>query len=152
VQLGWLFMAVSAALAADLPRPLPGISPKRHVCYRAPSAPIIDGRLDDRAWAMASWTEDFVDILGSARPASRFRTRAKVLWDDGYLYVAAEMEEPDVWGTLKQRDSVIYNDLLIAAHAITAGATLVTDNEREFSCVRDLVIENWLGSRPRETE
>jgi hypothetical protein len=106
----WLFIAASAARGADLPRPVPGTSPRHYVCYRAPSAPIIDGRLDDRAWAMAPWSEDFVDILGAGRPVPRFRTRAKLLWDDGYLYVAAEMEEPDVWGTLKERDSVIYND------------------------------------------
>ena len=50
---------------------------------------------------MAPWSEDFVDILGAGRPVPRFRTRTKLLWDDGYLYVAAEMEEPHVWGTLK---------------------------------------------------
>jgi tRNA(fMet)-specific endonuclease VapC len=36
------------------------------------------------------------------------------------------------------------NDLLIAAHALTLGHTVVTDNEREFSRVKDLRIENWL--------
>lgn len=36
------------------------------------------------------------------------------------------------------------NDLLIAAHALALGATLVTDNEREFSRVRGLKVENWL--------
>jgi tRNA(fMet)-specific endonuclease VapC len=36
------------------------------------------------------------------------------------------------------------NDLLIAAHALTLDLTLVTDNEREFSRVPDLKIENWL--------
>ena len=36
------------------------------------------------------------------------------------------------------------NDLLIAAHARSAGATLVTNNEREFGRVPDLRIENWL--------
>ena len=36
------------------------------------------------------------------------------------------------------------NDLLIAAHALALGATLVTDNVREFSRVRGLKIENWL--------
>ena len=36
------------------------------------------------------------------------------------------------------------NDLLIAAHALALGLTLVTDNEREFSRVPDLAIENWL--------
>lgn len=36
------------------------------------------------------------------------------------------------------------NDLLIAAHALTVDAVLVTDNEREFSRVNDLLVENWL--------
>jgi tRNA(fMet)-specific endonuclease VapC len=36
------------------------------------------------------------------------------------------------------------NDLLIAAHALAAGCTLVTDNVREFSRIDTLVIENWL--------
>jgi len=37
------------------------------------------------------------------------------------------------------------NDLLIAAHALTLGHTLVTDNEPEFSKVGNLGVENWLG-------
>jgi tRNA(fMet)-specific endonuclease VapC len=37
------------------------------------------------------------------------------------------------------------NDLLIAAHAMTLGCTLVTDNQREFSRIADLPCENWLG-------
>lgn len=36
------------------------------------------------------------------------------------------------------------NDLLIAAHALALGLIVVTDNEREFSRVDDLRIENWL--------
>ena len=36
------------------------------------------------------------------------------------------------------------NDLLIAAHALALGHTIVTDNEREFSRVPDLRIDNWL--------
>lgn len=36
------------------------------------------------------------------------------------------------------------NDLLIAAHAVTLGHTLVTDNEREFVRVSGLECENWL--------
>jgi len=37
------------------------------------------------------------------------------------------------------------NDLLIAAHAISLGFTLVTANEHEFSKLNDLRCENWLG-------
>lgn len=36
------------------------------------------------------------------------------------------------------------NDLLIAAHALALGHTIVTDNEREFARVRGLQLENWL--------
>ncbi|EQB31380.1 type II toxin-antitoxin system VapC family toxin [Sphingobium ummariense] len=36
------------------------------------------------------------------------------------------------------------NDMLIAAHALTIRATLVTDNVREFERVDGLVIANWL--------
>lgn len=36
------------------------------------------------------------------------------------------------------------NDLLIAAHALALGATLVTDNVREFGRVEGLTVVNWL--------
>lgn len=36
------------------------------------------------------------------------------------------------------------NDLLIAAHTLAHGLTLVTDNMREFSRIRRLKVENWL--------
>jgi tRNA(fMet)-specific endonuclease VapC len=35
------------------------------------------------------------------------------------------------------------NDLWIAAHAVAAGLTLVTNNEKEFRRVRGLKIQNW---------
>jgi tRNA(fMet)-specific endonuclease VapC len=40
--------------------------------------------------------------------------------------------------------SIGANDLLIAAHALALGHTIVTDNEHEFSRIPDLRIENWL--------
>lgn len=36
-------------------------------------------------------------------------------------------------------------DLMIAAHAISLGLILVTNNVREFSRVRGLRVENWVG-------
>jgi tRNA(fMet)-specific endonuclease VapC len=36
------------------------------------------------------------------------------------------------------------NDLLIAAHASAAGATIVTANTNEFRRIRGLRVENWL--------
>lgn len=37
------------------------------------------------------------------------------------------------------------NDLLIAAHALALGCTLVTANEAEFARIDDLPRENWLA-------
>ena len=33
-----------------------------------------------------------------------------MLWDDQYLYIGAELEEPDVKATLTAHDSVIFHD------------------------------------------
>lgn len=38
---------------------------------------------------------------------------------------------------------IAHNDLLIAAHARALGATLVTNNVREFDRVPDLAVEDW---------
>lgn len=36
------------------------------------------------------------------------------------------------------------NDMLIAAHALALNCILVTDNQREFGCIKHLRVENWL--------
>ncbi|MEE9337434.1 MAG: PIN domain-containing protein [Methylococcaceae bacterium] len=38
-----------------------------------------------------------------------------------------------------------HNDLLIAAHALSLGLIVVTANEREFSRVESLIVENWMN-------
>ena len=50
----------------------------------------------------------------------------------------------DVRSRLEKQGNIIGgNDLLIAAHALSLGVTLVTNNEREFRRVKGLKIENW---------
>ena len=39
-------------------------------------------------------------------------------------------------------------DLLIAAHALSLGLTLVTNNVREFRRIPQLRVENWVEERP----
>src|SRR5437879_4643980 len=85
-------------------------APKFYDCFHTATPIKIDGKLDDPAWKKADWTTDFVDIEGTAKPQPRFRTRVKMLWDDQYLYIAAELQEPDVQATLTQHDSVIFHD------------------------------------------
>jgi hypothetical protein len=99
---GWI--VVFSLLVAGAP------VPKTYDCRRAAQPVRIDGKLDDPAWQSAPWTDYFIDIEGSVKPKPRFRTRAKMLWDDEYFYVAADMEEPHVWATLNKHDSVIFHD------------------------------------------
>src|SRR5438067_10817881 len=95
-----------AAILRNLPMP----HPRGYVCYRTANPPVINGRLSEPDWLAAPWTEDFLDIEGTAKAKPRYRTRAKMLWDDEHLYVGAELEEPHVWATLTAHDSVIFRD------------------------------------------
>lgn len=86
------------------------VPPKGYVCYRTPGPIRIDGHLDEPAWKQVPWTDAFVDIEGERRPRPRFQTRVKMLWDDTFFYIGAELEEPHVWGTLTRHDSIIFQD------------------------------------------
>lgn len=84
--------------------------PRHYECTHATGPIRVDGLLNDADWAQAPWSADFVDIEGSKKPIPRFRTRMKMLWDDTNLYVAAELEEPHVWATLKKHDEIVFHD------------------------------------------
>ncbi len=63
--------------------------------------------------------------------------------------LAFEQPADAIYGELRARlerggESIGANDLLIAAHALALDHIMVTDNEREFSRVKDLRVENWL--------
>jgi tRNA(fMet)-specific endonuclease VapC len=59
-------------------------------------------------------------------------------------------EAGDAYGTIRaaletEGITIGNNDLWIAAHAKTAGLTLVTNNEREFKRVAGLRVQNWIA-------
>lgn len=85
-------------------------APKTYFCQKISGPLKLTGRLDDPKWEHAAWTDEFIDIQGEHMPKPRFSTRAKMLWDDEYFYIGAELEEPHVWGTLTEHDSVIFHD------------------------------------------
>lgn len=84
--------------------------PRSYLCYRTDAPLVIDGDLGKPAWRDVPWTESFVDIEGDVKPLPPFQTRVKMLWDDRFFYIAADMEEPHVWATLTEHDSVIFQD------------------------------------------
>jgi hypothetical protein len=85
-------------------------TPKRHVVTYATQPPLIDGNIKEKAWDDAAWTDVFTDIEGDIKPQPQYETKVKMLYSDTFLFVAAQLEEPHVWATLKKRDAIIYHD------------------------------------------
>ncbi len=84
--------------------------PLGYICCRPVDSVIIDGNLEEKSWQLALWTNEFIDIEGPEKDQPDYRTSVKMLWDCSYLYIAAYLEEPHLWATLTQRESIIYQD------------------------------------------
>lgn len=84
--------------------------PSSYLCYKTSNPINIDGLIDDLEWGDVNWSESFVDIEGDKKPLPTYKTHVKMAWDEDYFYVAAELNEPNVWANLKQRDTVIFYD------------------------------------------
>ena len=96
------------SIGFEVPR-LP-FQPRQYVCRKIEGPLRVDGRLDEPAWRTADPTAPFVDIEGPVQPDPSLGTTVRMLYDDRFFYVAATLEEPHVWGTLRERDAVIYHD------------------------------------------
>ncbi|MHC1707311.1 MAG: sugar-binding protein [Bacteroidales bacterium] len=83
---------------------------KHYTCYKTSGLITIDGHLDEQDWGSACWTDEFVDITGASALKPEHKTQVKLLWDDNYLYVAALLEEADVWASIHKKDDVIFYD------------------------------------------
>ena len=87
-----------------------GYQPEQYTCYKATEKLNIDGLLDEADWGKAIPTKPFVDIEGEKRPLPWYETRVQMLWDEEYFYIAAELEEENIWATYSQHDAVIYQE------------------------------------------
>ena len=92
----------------DLPRI--DFAPPIYQCRRAEEPFVLDGNLEKDFWKKAPFTDLFADIEGADMKAPRFKTRAKMLWDDENLYFGAVLEGDEIWGHLTERDCVIFYD------------------------------------------
>jgi hypothetical protein len=140
----------------DVPKILQAIEtikPRHYVCHRTCGPLQIDGHLDEPSWKRAPWTELFVHIE-APDTVPFLATRAKMLWDDQYFYVAADMEDPDVWGENSKRDTPI-SDPDFEVFIDPDGDAL---NYMEFeigplNCVWDLLLEHpYHRWRPKPPE
>lgn len=96
----WAFLCFEQVLS-QIPA-----EPKAYIAYRTLGPIKVDGKGDEISWQKTAFSEDFIDIEGEKKP--KYQTNMKMLYNDEYLYVYAKMEEPHIWGTLKQRDTVIF--------------------------------------------
>lgn len=82
------------------------INPKQYIIPKTIERINIDGIANETSWGLSYFTDNFIDIEGIKTP--KYKTKVKMLWDANYLYVFAELNEPHIWGNLKQRDTIIY--------------------------------------------
>ena len=94
----------------NIPTPGIPIAPPVYFCPRAKGEFVMDGRIDKPFWENVPFTGNFLDISGPDFPVPRFRTRAKMCWDDENLYIAALLEGNEIWANITKRDSVMYYD------------------------------------------
>jgi hypothetical protein len=92
---------LAASLAAQAPLP-------RYEAHRASAPVVIDGKLDDKAWAAAAAVE--LIFPWESQTGAKQKTSARVLWDDRYLYVAYECEDRDIVAVHMERDDPTYRD------------------------------------------
>ncbi len=88
--------------------PYPKEKIAHYTAYRVDSALLIDGDLTKEAWLKAPRSPRFVDLIHDSKTIHD--TKAAVLWDEHYLYVAYWIEEPFVQAKFTERDSLIYED------------------------------------------
>lgn len=82
------------------------VAPSHYIVTKVNDTIVVDGIANESGWLTAEYSEPFIDIEGELIP--KYDTKIKMLWDEDYFYVFAEMEEPHIWGDLKQRDTIIY--------------------------------------------
>ena len=112
-----VFLAALCALTscqdsayAPWPREMVPGAVRHYSCRKLAVSLKPDEVLDDAAWKIAPWSEPFLDIEGSRKPEPRHATWMKMLWDNNYLYVAAYLQDPDLWATMDKRDMVVFHE------------------------------------------
>ena len=68
----------------------------------------VDGKLDDLAWTKARGVGDFVN--NSDGSPSQYKTEAKLLYDDHFLYFSFRCADDNIWATLKRRDEHLWEE------------------------------------------
>ncbi|MEO8576361.1 MAG: DUF5916 domain-containing protein, partial [Gemmatimonadales bacterium] len=92
----------------ETPAPAASIaSPTLATASKAMVAPVLDGKVDDPAWADAQTINNFLEYEPKPGAETRFKTDIRIVHDDKYLYVMARMYDPapdSIISLLSRRD------------------------------------------------
>lgn len=118
-----------------------------YLCRQASGPIVVDGHLDEPAWASA---EAVPLVLADTGAVPHQPTTARLLWDDNYLYVAFECQDDDIWGTTSERDQDIYNQEVVEVFvdAASCGSAYVEIEVSPLNAVLDLFML-WRDDRQR---
>jgi len=82
-----------------------------YVVTRATTSIKVDGRLDDAAWTKADPVGEFANnIDGSQSP---YKTEAKALYDDNFIYFSFRCQDDNIWSTYKRRDAHLWDEEVV---------------------------------------
>lgn len=84
--------------------------PLQYTVLRTSGNITIDGKDDEKDWSKAPWTELFTDIESGVDSNPIRKSHCKMLWDDNFLYLFARLDETNLWASLTQHDSPVFQD------------------------------------------
>ncbi|MCU0385316.1 MAG: carbohydrate-binding family 9-like protein [Flavihumibacter sp.] len=67
----------------------------------------VDGFANEAIWQQIPFTSNFRDIAGG--PTGN-KSALKLCWDEQYLYVFAQLEQPQLWASLTKKDTAVFMD------------------------------------------
>ena len=71
----------------------------------------VDGKLDEAAWKKAPLVGDFVN--NSDGSPSAYKTEARVLYDQNFIYFAFRCADDNIWSTMKRRDEHLWEEEVV---------------------------------------
>jgi glucose/arabinose dehydrogenase/mono/diheme cytochrome c family protein len=80
-------------------------------CRWAMTPPVIDGQLDDECWKSAELIDQFrLPWLQEKNRAAKTATRARLLWDQDYLFFAADLDDGDLFADVTEHDGKTWDN------------------------------------------
>ena len=92
-----------------------------------PTAPSIDGSLDDLIWASVEWGSDFIEVDPDENTEPSVQTKFKIIYDQKHLYIALKALDPEpetITNRLSRRDGFVgdrINVLIDSYHDLRTG-------------------------------